>query len=312
MSFNNKINVISYLIIRLIILTIIMKSFLLKLIPKSIFPHFVELYQIMKNPYNENKFLNVFKYFHYIILEKKGDKILKAKLINGNITLVYPDSNPGVSDLYDANDYLYLDFIRNNIKKNTNIVDAGCNVGNRTLSLDDIILGGLLIDGNKTCLDRVKENFELNNVQLKKYKLLNNLVGFDVGYYHFDDNGGADTINKINKNAQGNKVYLDRIDNLVAKYKINNLGLIKTDVEGFDFDALRGAQETINKNRDCIIFFERWDGVDINSFYELFNNLSFKIFALNSNKKIDCNKSIIAKSQNLFAISEKKFDLINN
>ena len=44
------------------------------------------------------------------------------------------------------------------------------------------ILGGLLIDGNKTCLDRVKENFELNNVQLKKYKFYTISIAIKMHY----------------------------------------------------------------------------------------------------------------------------------
>ena len=99
---------------------------------------------------------NYLKWYFYL---KPLHKKYTIKLENNMLSVVYPDSDSGENNIFTKNVYFYENkFIRKHLQKNNFIIDAGCNVGNRTLVLADIINGGLLIDANRECLSKLIEN----------------------------------------------------------------------------------------------------------------------------------------------------------
>ena len=110
------------------------------------------------------KFRLLYRYLKWYGYQKPKKQCVEIYLQNGMTSIVYPDSDSGESNIFTKNvDFYENEFIRRIIHKGDFIVDAGCNIGNRTLVLADMIGGALLLDANPLCLERLKENFFLKH-----------------------------------------------------------------------------------------------------------------------------------------------------
>ena len=145
-------------------------------------------------------------------------------------------------------------------KYNSTFVDCGCNYGAYTIPIatkfkDDIIYS---LDASNLAINSLKENINLNN--LKNIKYFNLGVGEKNEIKYFDDN-----IKNYNntgsyrfvKNKTKKKIKLYKLDylfeNKIIKLKKNVI--IKIDLEGYDFFALKGMIKILKKF-NVIIFFE--------------------------------------------------------
>jgi len=111
---------------------------------------------ILQDPLNKgHRAKLVANYLVWQLLEKRH----KSKIItlhNGLKTIIkpVPDNDAGEIGIWTLNmDYADTEFVRSFLQKGDQIVDAGCNVGNRTLALADIIGGALLIDGGSHAVE---------------------------------------------------------------------------------------------------------------------------------------------------------------
>lgn len=134
------------------------------------------------------------------------------------------------------------------------ILDIGANIGVWTVSLarqnrrvhcfEPFFPSYLALCGN-IFLNKVE-----NNVIVYNYALTDTI---DKKLYisKIDDNniGGI----KLIEHGQGAKINLKTIDSL----KLERLDFIKIDVEGHEYNALKGGEETIKKHKP-VIFFECW------------------------------------------------------
>ncbi|MCW8929231.1 MAG: FkbM family methyltransferase [Gammaproteobacteria bacterium] len=253
-------------------------------------------------------FSSLYNYLKWFLYNKPFNKTAIAHLINNKKTLVYPDSDSGVSDLLLLNEYKHLKFIRSQLPENAFVIDAGCNVGNRTLSLSDKISGALMIDANSLSLSRAKDNFQLNNLDLERFHQVHAAVGEKSGEIYFTDLGGTSTKNKavliddtIKNNENVVKVLMTTIDIEMKKLGNPDCHFIKTDVEGNDLLALKGAINTITNNSTKLIMFERWESIPIDDFIHFFEKISWQVFTINNDLQKCFDKSIMNQCNNLFA-----------
>ena len=154
-----------------------------------------------------------------------------------------------------------INIIIQNIKKNQSIfIDVGCNYGAYSIPISkiDSNLNVFCFDPSKKSLKRLVDNINLNNSKNIKYFELG--IGETKKSVFFDDdlinykNSGSYQIN--NRNI-GYKINIDSIDNLIERNEIQpkkNI-FIKMDIEGYEFFALKGLVNTINKY-NVMIFFE--------------------------------------------------------
>ena len=83
-----------------------LKDFTKKIIPSFLLQHLVAFHQILFNPYNSGmRMKKLYRYLKWYFYNKPFRKIAYANLINGYRTIVYPDSDSGVSDIYLPNEY---------------------------------------------------------------------------------------------------------------------------------------------------------------------------------------------------------------
>ncbi len=285
------------------------RNWIIRMMPRSLLWNAILFREIARNPYNRGKRWSYLRnYLEWYLLRKPKGLVMEAVLINRFRTDVYPDSDSGESDLLTSNGHNQLDYIRKTIPDQGFVIDAGCNVGNRTLAIADKISGGLLLDANEKCLQRLRLNFRKNSLDMDQFAIVHAAVGESRGSVVFSDYGGTSCLNKIVPEEDGSteedgcySVPMTTID-----YEMERLGnpaccFLKTDVEGFDLKALQGAKQTIQQETMKLVLFERFETAPLEEFVSFFASLGWGIFAVDLKGHRSHDEKLIEKSKNLFA-----------
>lgn len=145
------------------------------------------------------------------------------------------------------------EYIRETLKPGDCFVDVGANIGYLSL----VAAAAVTNTGEVHAFEPVASTFKL----LDRNKALNNFdqlftYGFALGnstenvtiYPEEENRGGASIIEKRSSNGQD--IQVKRLDDLVLSKKIN---MLKVDVEGFEWEVLKGAEQTIKKDLPILI-----------------------------------------------------------
>jgi len=172
-------------------------------------------------------------------------------------------------------------------KYNGSFIDCGCNFGAYSIPIakefeDQNIYA---FDASKKAIYNLEKNIALNKIK--------NIIYFNIGIgdknteMHFNEEVNDlknDGSFRFTKNKNNKKVNIYKLDDVFKNEKIflkENL-IIKLDLEGFDFLALKGLSETIQKSK-VIIFIELSKMLLENS--ENFSN-EFSLFIKNNKLNI--------------------------
>jgi FkbM family methyltransferase len=147
----------------------------------------------------------------------------------------------------------FLQHIQNNYSVQTGIIDIGANIGNHSLFFSEFLEHDIIHS-----FEPHPDNFELlqKNMDGKKAKLyqtaLSDKKGEMVLYNSESGNNGGFSLHHQPRSF----VVYDKIDvTSLDSYELNNISMIKIDVEGHEDGVLKGAVNTIKKNHP-IIFIE--------------------------------------------------------
>ncbi len=154
--------------------------------------------------------------------------------------------------LYDR----FLPILARQISSDSSIVDVGANVGDTTLAfLGNSTSNVVSIEASDKFIHYLKSTVgTLPQKEKARVQIVKTFVGSGDLAGDLDHSGGTATLN-VSSNVQSTHTPLD---NLVDA---NGVGLIKVDVDGFDFDVLLSAQEIL-KVSSPILF---WENVVLNS-----------------------------------------------
>jgi FkbM family methyltransferase len=272
---------------------------------------YIMRHHILEDPLNRGQRLRLISnYIRWQTLHKYRNRQWVISLENGfrSIVYPYPDHDAGELNIWTRNvDFHDTCFIRSLLQKGDTVVDAGCNVGNRTLALADLIGGALLIDGGKRAVERAEENLRLNGLDLSRFVVLCTAVGDRSGVVRFTDVGGASTQNRVIDDAAVSTpaiaMPVTTIDEEVAKLGMRP-AFIKIDVEGYDLLALRGSERTLRSGAVRLVKFEHNQSEPLQPFESFFGQLGWRIFALDRDGKPSVEPATIARNQNLFSVHD--------
>lgn len=153
-------------------------------------------------------------------------------------------------------------------KPNTNMLDIGAHIGTNSLLMSEVISNECLIysfeplyddiceknikDNNKEDIIKLfkcglgEDNYKINKPIINR-KEKNNFGGVSIAFFH--DGYRKEYPENIEK------IEVKTLDNFV----LENISLIKLDVEGYELNVLRGATETLCKSNFPVIIIELWE-----------------------------------------------------
>ena len=179
-----------------------------------------------------------------------------------------------------------IEYIKQYLKKGDTYVDIGANIGHLALAASNFVGNNgttVAIEGNKKISAFLKKNIQLNK---KNISVFSCIIGESCGVAGIE-NRKADDMNQVTENGTQRMLDLDTICQ-----NLDNINLLKIDVEGYELRVLKGGTKTLTKTDN--IFIEIIDHL-----LEKFSSSSNQIFAfLNDNDFILDRK--ISNSNYLF------------
>jgi FkbM family methyltransferase len=162
----------------------------------------------------------------------------------------------------------FLEQILDGLDGKVTIIDVGANIGLHSIRLTGIrnVEKAYAFEPSSDVADMLRHNIEVNALA-SKIHVVRSAVSDSVGqasFYVCDDNAYSGLKNTQRKSVVSSPlVPVTTIDQFVRERGINNLALIKIDVEGFETEVIRGATDTL-KRMTPELFVEIYKGVDSN------------------------------------------------
>ena len=237
---------------------------------------FVKLSIVMKLIFRiRNWTCPIFKYFNL-----KDDECV-AKFRNGTKCII---RNKSDSAVFLENFFLdsYTQEKGFDIKKNDLIIDVGGHVGYFTIYAAKKAKNGKIItfEPSKESFNVLKNNLKINNIQ---NVIIENVgVGAKSGTAILNVDVTHDIGNSIffsSKNSEKEDIQITTIPEIVKKYKIESIDLLKLDCEGAEFEIILNLPSTILNTIKKISMeiheIENFDIIDIEKFL-VKNNFSVR------------------------------------
>ena len=156
------------------------------------------------------------------------------------------------------------------------IFDVGCYRGTFTKSMLNLIGNKkykiYLFDINKKVKKYISYLLRLKNIYYNEVALSNKNGKANYNYNKFFEAAGSSLSSLVKNEAMWNftrklvllsrkefvtyKVHTITLDSFVKKSKIKSIDILKIDIEGSEYELLKGAKNTLNKNKVKIILVE--------------------------------------------------------
>lgn len=169
-----------------------------------------------------------------------------------------------LSDIVDW--YIYFGFkeksrlaLYNLIHEGNTVIDVGANVGDITMHVANIVGEGGMVhsfEPDTINFNRLKHNLDLNlfkNIRLNNYGLGDVEGEFFIENVNERNNGMNRVVDSALKSNNATKINIIKLDTYLEEFV--KVDLIKIDVEGFEFNVLKGAERLID-NYHPILFIE--------------------------------------------------------
>ena len=179
-----------------------------------------------------------------------------------------------------------LSLISNLVKNNQNSIDIGANLGLFTFFMSRASKHVFAFEPNPYPLENLKGLVD-SNVTVLPIALGNNDGPVEIKIPHhrkgWSSNGASLASKEINDGKIIN-IQCRKLDSL----NIENIGLIKIDVEGFEIEVIRGAKDTILKNKPIMIIEnEIVHTKDTNELFTTMNEFGYDKYICNSIGKLE-------------------------
>lgn len=200
-------------------------------------------------------------YNDIIIRKKYSNKKEVIKKVNNYYMILHPNKKGLHKDLliHDIREAQATTFLQNKIKKGDIVLEAGANIGYYAL----LFAKGVGKKGLVYCVEPSSENYKL----LKINKEFNNLKNMELKNIALGDKNGEEilnlfeegNLNTIKKNTSSKLKGKERVKVMTIDSFLKNKtkpNIIKMDVEGSEYDIIKGAKKLLEKNPPRLIFME--------------------------------------------------------
>lgn len=214
------------------------------------------------------------------------------------------------------------------IKKGNVIFDIGANIG--LMSVYASILTGkngrvYSFEPHPRTFQILNENIRINKLSnVKTFKLaLSNQVREGFIYENLAINRGAASLNSNITNNEGISVQISTLDAFCDKYQIDQIDVLKLDIEGEEYKMLQGSLEFFKDKKPiiCVEFSREVSSEnEPEKLYKILKEeLNYDLFKLDEGKEVNSsltpvrNKSDLPIHDNLFCFQPYHYnDLPNN
>lgn len=212
----------------------------------------------------------------------------------------------------EPNEFVFVDRV---LKPGMTFLDVGANMGLFTLFASTKVGNGgrvVSVEPSSREFSKLETNCKINkltNVSLVK-KAASDHQGSAVLKIAVDEHAGHNTLGSFpgvtTSLLSEETVVLDTIDSIISALKLNNVHMIKIDVEGAEEKVLRGAKETISRFHPLLLF-EFSDntltlqGSSTARILDYFRTIDYSVFTFTSGAKVVPMSSVNNPSANLVA-----------
>ncbi|MBE7383319.1 MAG: FkbM family methyltransferase [Leptolyngbya sp. SIO1E4] len=232
-----------------------------------------------------------------------------------NINTIYPIEVEMLTGAYDPKTSA---IIRRFVSVNDVVIDVGANVGALTLLMATVANQGkvIAIEPGPPICSRLRNNLKLNPDIQKTV---------DVYQIGLSDRAG-ELLWQEDPNVVGNAgllhhggepVKVDTLDNVVKNSGIERLDFIKIDVEGMEYEVIKGGLASITQYRPFIYYetlepFRAIRGFDLyGQIYAVLQEMGYQHFCVLANGEIESVSNLqVLRSPNTLAIPKEKVDRV--
>lgn len=212
---------------------------------------------LYKHPYNKRyPFFALKRFIEWKIIKLfKFENYKKTIWNNRKIYLNY-DSFQSMWIMYNwLVDWEEFNLIKDFVKWDTCCVDVGANMGFYTIWLSKFTNNILSFEPNPKNFRRLNQNISANNAndQIRAYNIAVGQVNADVRFTTNLDGENHISIHNLDENST---VVCKRLETILFDNKIEQVAYLKIDVEGFEFEVLKGLGRYIENRKIDIIQIE--------------------------------------------------------
>ncbi len=195
----------------------------------------------------------------------------------------------------------------NNIKENDTVFDCGASIGEFSLiAAKKVGSNGKVfsIEPFKKAAILLRQNFQLNNFQ--NFTIIEKAISDKPGKTLLYENpvsgtGVLDTTITKRKLNDASEVIVTTIDDTISSFNIEKINMLKIDVEGFEFEVLKGCKNSFNNKKISNIIIEihldflKKKNLDEKIIYDFLRDNGYDIKVLDTPDELNHAFHIIAK-----------------
>jgi FkbM family methyltransferase len=193
----------------------------------------------------------------------------------GNVYLWLPPEH--LLPIYKQKNRLYDSFLpvlANRLPARSTVIDVGANIGDtcKSMYISNLSLNFLCVEPDPKFFKYLK--FNTRRIPKQNIFLHKLLVTESSGAFKLVGKGGSKSMQVTNQSS----IKTTTLDSLCSKIRVDSqIGLIKSDVDGFDFDVLLSGRSVISERRPLV--FAEFSFVDSSSLSKYLNVVNFLINA---------------------------------
>lgn len=178
---------------------------------------------------------------------------MRKQKLKDNTFIYTHDKGEYISDYIEQTKWYYepktIDYIKSLNLENCTILDVGANIGNHTHAINKFTKNCYVIS-----IEPFEKNLEILKLNHNNGHILNFFADNDINSYHemklkISPIWGKNNLGYIKQTKEGQTVNVNCIDSIV----LENLALMKLDIEGNELNALQGASITLSMYQPIII-----------------------------------------------------------